>query len=296
MRIRKKIFILSLGFQLIWAIPLFGATLYFDPEKRECKSGEVFLVHLKINTEDEKINAIDGQIIFPPDILEVVEVSTGGSIFSLWPEFPRFDNLEGKIFFVGGVPLGFQGEGKVLTIALRAIERKIEESFAEIEISNETKIFLNDGEGNLASFQKSKAEISIKQGKEELKNEWISLVQEDKIPPEPFEVFLVQDPLLFEGKYFIVFQATDNQTGIDHYEIKEGKKDWKPGNSPYLLEDQSLKEKVLVKAVDKAGNERIVELRITKKKEKREKIFIILKISVLFLLGLLIFALKKRRK
>ena len=35
---------------------------------------------------------------------------------------------------------------------------------------------------------------------------------------------------------------------------------WKVGDSPYLLEDQSLKSIIKVRAIDKAGNERIVEI------------------------------------
>jgi hypothetical protein len=49
-------------------------------------------------------------------------------------------------------------------------------------------------------------------------------------------------------------------SGIDHFEVKEGKKDFKKAESPYLLEDQELKSKILVKAVDKAGNEKIAEI------------------------------------
>lgn len=82
----------------------------------------------------------------------------------------------------------------------------------------------------------------------------------DATPPEEFEPQIGQDPAVFEGKYFLSFATTDKTSGADHYEIKEGKGEWRIGNSPYLLEDQSLRNKILVKAVDKAGNERIVEI------------------------------------
>ncbi|KPJ56320.1 hypothetical protein AMJ49_05145, partial [Parcubacteria bacterium DG_74_2] len=63
--------------------------------------------------------------------------------------------------------------------------------------------------------------------------------------------------------------AVDKMSGIDRYEILEEprisflgttKKIWKLGESPYLLEDQSLRSKISVKAIDKAGNERIVKI------------------------------------
>ena len=94
----------------------------------------------------------------------------------------------------------------------------------------------------------------------------------DATPPEEFKPEIGQDPSIFEGKYFLSFATTDKTSGIDYYEVKEapkeilrlptgqGKRDWKRAESPYLLEDQYLKSKISVKAVDKAGNERISEI------------------------------------
>ncbi len=93
---------------------------------------------------------------------------------------------------------------------------------------------------------------------------------------------LLSDQRVFDGQYFIIFDAQDKQTGIDHYEVLEsepgaesagesGRSDlirrfikgktpqWKVAQSPYLLEDQKLQSEVHVKAVDKAGNERTVK-------------------------------------
>ena len=41
--------------------------------------------------------------------------------------------------------------------------------------------------------------------------------------------------------------------------MKEGAKDWRIAEGPYLLEDQSLESIIKVKAVDKAGNERMAQ-------------------------------------
>ncbi|OGZ19096.1 MAG: hypothetical protein A2Z68_02395 [Candidatus Nealsonbacteria bacterium RBG_13_38_11] len=91
------------------------------------------------------------------------------------------------------------------------------------------------------------------------KEEWEKELLEDKIPPEPFEIEIQKTPEIFEGKYFIVFFTTDKQTGIDYYQIKEGTGEWQIAESPYLLKGQSLKSIIQIKAVDKAGNERMVE-------------------------------------
>ena len=75
------------------------------------------------------------------------------------------------------------------------------------------------------------------------------------------------------NKYWISFNTTDKQTGIDHYEIMEepltqfgsfqwGRADapWIEERSPYVLDDQSLNSIIRVKAIDKAGNEYIANL------------------------------------
>lgn len=82
----------------------------------------------------------------------------------------------------------------------------------------------------------------------------------DIIPPEEFIPEIGQDPSMFGGKYFLSFATTDKTSGIDYYEVREGKQDFKKTSSPYLLEDQSLGKEIIVRAYDKAGNERIAEI------------------------------------
>jgi len=91
----------------------------------------------------------------------------------------------------------------------------------------------------------------------------------DTTPLEEFEPQIGQDPTVFGGKYFLSFAAQDKTSGVDRYEIAETPRilsrfikneKWKTAESPYLLEDQQLRSKISVKAVDKAGNERIAEI------------------------------------
>lgn len=88
----------------------------------------------------------------------------------------------------------------------------------------------------------------------------------DTLPPETFKPKISQDASIFEGKYFLSFLAVDKGSGIDHYRVLEisNKKqetlEWKIAESPYLLKDQTLESIVKVEAVDKAGNERVVEI------------------------------------
>lgn len=91
----------------------------------------------------------------------------------------------------------------------------------------------------------------------------------DTAPPEEFEPQIGQDPTVFGGKYFLSFATIDRMSGVAHYEISETRNQkqeaWKVGESPYLLEDQGLRSIIKVKAVDKAGNERIAEYLPAKK-------------------------------
>jgi len=117
----------------------------------------------------------------------------------------------------------------------------------------------------------------------------------DTTPPEEFPLEISQEPSIFEGKYFLSFATTDKTSGIDHYEVREGKGDWKIAEIPYLLKDQSLKSKISAKAVDKAGNERIAEYLPPRKPFPYWIIFII--IICLIIIGWIIkkYLLKKRQ-
>ena len=93
-----------------------------------------------------------------------------------------------------------------------------------------------------------------------VKNEWQTLIEKDKTPPEPFKITLGKNPSVFNNQYFISFFAADKESGVAYYEVKEGKGGFVKVRSPYLLKDQSLRSKILVKAIDEAGNERVEEL------------------------------------
>ena len=90
----------------------------------------------------------------------------------------------------------------------------------------------------------------------------------DATSPEEFTLQIID----IEGEKYLVFITTDTTSGISHYEvseislnwfgkIKSGQEiKWETAKSPYLLKDQNLKSALRVKAVDKAGNERLSEI------------------------------------
>ncbi|MBI2113366.1 MAG: hypothetical protein HYT50_02210, partial [Candidatus Wildermuthbacteria bacterium] len=82
----------------------------------------------------------------------------------------------------------------------------------------------------------------------------------DQTPPDPFGIGLGQGEILFEGKKFLSFLAHDETSGIAFYEVSEQAGIWKPVQSPYVLQNQAFRGMLKVRAVDKAGNERVSSL------------------------------------
>jgi hypothetical protein len=109
---------------------------------------------------------------------------------------------------------------------------------------------------------------------------------EDLEAPEPFTFQIIKDESIFENQYVLIFNTQDKDSGIDHYEVQEGNLDFKIAKSPYLLENQYLNGKIIVKAIDRAGNERISRVgppRQDNLLERYWKFFIVLLIIIMLI-------------
>ncbi|MBZ9569795.1 hypothetical protein KJA16_02635 [Patescibacteria group bacterium] len=328
---------------LFLIIPFFvgAATLYLLPQSQTVYQGDTFLVEVRLDTEGEEINAVGTDLKFPADLLEIIDLSKGGSVLTLWVEEPSIK--QGEVPFVGGVPGGFKGEGLIgkITFLGKEIGR------AEVSFKEDSKALYGEGipadlsflEGNYEIIKRPEGLPVISSRTHPDQSKWHKsdtlhlhwdladgaqysfilsydpLAEPDDVPdkpkgeliwvgdmeypnledgiyyfslkqklpaedwsekvgframidvtsPEEFRAEIGQDPLMFEGKYFLSSATIDKTSGIDYYEVKEGKRNFKRAKSPYLLGDQSLRSKILVKAVDKAGNERVSEITPPKK-------------------------------
>ncbi len=91
----------------------------------------------------------------------------------------------------------------------------------------------------------------------------------DTAPPQEFQFSIAE----IEGKNYLVFSAIDAMSGVARYEILETptfsifskERTWETGESPYLLKDQTLQSNILIRAIDKAGNEKIIEIAASQK-------------------------------
>jgi hypothetical protein len=273
-----------------------AAELNLISHTQEINVGQQFQVNVILNTEGEQINAIEGKIIFPRDLLELKKINDGNSIINFWIEKPK-SAPEGQIVFSGIVPGGYN-DNQGLILSIKFLAKK--EGSGLIEIQN-AKTLLNDGKGTEAKLKISNFQFSI--SKEVLTTQPSVPEIKDLEPPENFKPEIASDPTIFNGKWFLVFATQDKGSGIDHYEVLESRnqkienRNWRTVESPYLLKDQKLKSFIYVKAIDKAGNERIATLTPRyplKWYEKWENWIII--IIVTFILYLLWKAIKSKIK
>ncbi len=107
--------------------------------------GETVPVQVVIDTEGESINAIEGVVTYPTDLVDIVEVRRGSSILSLWPEPPTVDRARGSVRFVGGVPNGrIAHDAEVLTLLVAG--QHSGSGQMSIDAAQST-VVLNDGAG-----------------------------------------------------------------------------------------------------------------------------------------------------
>ena len=250
---------LSLIFVLFSVLPLKGyaAKLSLDSQFQEIGIGQQFQVNVILNTEGEELNALEGNVIFPNNLATLKEIRDGNSIISFWIERPKMIN-EDKIEFSGIIPGGYQGTNGFLFSAIFTAKT---EGKGIIELQN-TRVLKNDGIGTPANVKISNFQFNIK----DVGRPYTSPEIRDAEPPETFRPEIAKDAELFNGKYFLVFATQDKGSGIAGYAIHENTrirtridtKEWITAEGPYVLQDQNLRSYVYVKAVDKAGNERII--------------------------------------
>ncbi len=184
----------------------------------------------------------------------------------------------------------------------------------QISIDESSSVLLHDGLGSPAPLRFQNAEITLLPTPGNTPSDtWRDEVRDDREIPSDFSITLTRDEVAFGGRYFIVFNALDKQSGIDHYEVMEepfrefdaftwGRADapWIETESPYVLQDQTLNSTIRVKAIDKAGNERIVTLVPDEaiRSISRDRLILIIVVGgIVVLIGALaVYALWKRRQ
>lgn len=242
-----------------------AARIYFEPQLTSYKVGDNFSLSIFLDTEGQSINALELNIAVPK-LLKIKDISKNKSVIQLWVSEPSFS--DGTVSFIGGTPGGLSAsKGLIGRIYFEAAAI----GDGNIALLSNSGVFLNDGSGTKLGLQttggpvfriiprpKATGIVSPEPEKTPAQEERDEDIEKkDNVKPNKFEILIGQDPRVFNGQKFISFFTTDQDSGIDHYEVKEGGNNFKVAQSPYLLSDQEkMRTAVRVRAYDGAGNYR----------------------------------------
>ncbi|MDO8516248.1 MAG: cohesin domain-containing protein [bacterium] len=122
-----------------------AASLYLSPAGGTFTVDSTFTVSILLNTGGEAINAVEANLSFPPDKLQVVSPSAGTSFVKTWIAPPTYSNSDGTLKFQGALPNpGINTEsGLVSTVTFRI--KSV--GMASIRFSDTSRVLLNDGKG-----------------------------------------------------------------------------------------------------------------------------------------------------
>lgn len=243
--------------------PAWAADIFFKTFQVEPRVAQPFEVSVLVNTNNEDINALEGKIAFPSDILDVGEIKDGNSLVNFWLEKPKI-NSDGRIVFSGITPGGYRdAQGWIFSVIF--LPKKEGNGAISLE---QARVLLNDGQGTEAGLTLSPLLFSIFPA---VTGSSVGLpIVKDYTLPEAFLPQVSRDSAIFNGQWFLVFATQDKGSGIDHYEVREGYKPFMTVVSPYLLINQKLDKKITVRAFDRNGNQRTVTLAAPQPKKAYE--------------------------
>lgn len=314
--IKKIFFTIFIATILTFSFSVNASVLSLRTTSNKLIVNQVFRIDLLVNTEDKNINAIESYLKFDSDMLELQKIYSGNSSVSIWIKQPRSQG--GEIFFSGITPGGLVvSNGKIVSALFVAKKTGI----TTIEI-NKAKVLLNDDNATEDVLKINNILLEITEKPliisnkpvidknetpkeenqiipEEQENEGIDLLPKDITRPDEFNIKIIKDLKINNGQFSIIFYAQDKDSGISHYEVKEGDDDFKKIESPYLLNNQDLTKEIQIKAVDNEGNYRIQSIGpliiIENKGYFNYKIIIISLLFIIFVLILLEAYLNRRK-
>lgn len=244
----KKLFKVIFLFSLLFlSSNAFAATLSVGTDISRIKNGEVFNATLYLDTVGQSINTLEGDLFYDNNFIKAEAVNIGNSFVNLWVEKPNIKTA-GSIHFSGITPGGVVTErSEVLSVVFRAEK----EGDVELALKN-IYLFINDGAGTQANTKISNTNIQITN---DAVGEVAKASIKDTIVPEKFTIIRTKDSSVYDNKYFIAYNSTDKESGVDHYKVCEF---WNCviTDSPFLLNNQTPFYYIAVNAYDGSGNQR----------------------------------------
>lgn len=250
--VQKKHILFTISLVMLVPAISHAAGVFFEAPARVFAPNEEFEVSVFLDGTGTSVNAAEGTVRFPNDLLELKEVRDGNSAMNFWIQRPQAGASD-SVAFSGITAGGFSGPRNPLFSMIFRAKRP---GLGSIRFE-ESQAFQNDGLGTKLPISSAPFAVSISNSRPASTIAITTFADSDQ--PEAFRPYIGSDPTVFSGRYFLVFSTQDKGSGIDHYEVKEGQfGSFSPAVSPYELKDQSLSKTLYVKAVDKKGNEIVV--------------------------------------
>jgi hypothetical protein len=135
-----------------------AAVLTLSPSSGSYPAGTTFTTSVTVQSGGVPLNAMSGTLSFPTDQLEVVSLSKGGSIITLWIQEPSFSNSAGTVQFEGVVPNpGYSGAtGNIIGVTFR-----VKKAGSATVSFSAGSVLANDGEGTEVLTAKTSAQYSL---------------------------------------------------------------------------------------------------------------------------------------
>ncbi len=244
--------ILTMGTAIAFSSQAHAAALLLNNAPKNIAQQQQFYVDVAIDPQGKSLNGIQGSVVFSADTLSFVRAETGNSDVTLFVDRPTLNG--NAISFSGVIPGGFDGlinpydpknrlPGQIVRLVF------VGKAAGEAQIiATGTTITANDGQGTIETVPDQQAFLAVSTAVVPS----IYTQTDTRLPT--LTASIVKEDDLYGGKYALLFNAVDKESGIDRVEIKEGNDAWKVVQSPYLLRDQSRKSILLIRAFDVAGN------------------------------------------
>lgn len=136
-----------------------GASFTVSPNAGAYEVGALIDVSFLLNTGGQSINAVNADIVFPADKLQVVNPAASTSFISIWVTAPTYSNTDGTISLQGGLPNpGINTNAGVISTVTFRVKSP---GKAVIKYAPTSKALRNDGEGTNILTSTGTAEFSL---------------------------------------------------------------------------------------------------------------------------------------
>ncbi|MFM2424087.1 MAG: hypothetical protein RLZZ70_476 [Candidatus Parcubacteria bacterium] len=243
---------------LLYSVTAEAATINLSSQTDRIQVGDTLVVTVTLSSL-ESVNAMEGIVDYPADQLRLLQADDANSAITLWVRRPMVRDL-GQVSFMGITPGGFSGEVlPVVRLQFAVI------ATGSISLSTrETRVLRHDGVGSHVSVTEGVLSLDSQNATTPTVPQALLTPEIDTEPPLAFAPVLVNDEEAYDGLLTLVFDTSDQGSGIAEYQVKEYRypwlamfANWQVAYGTYTLKHQDQSSYVVVKAVDYSGNERV---------------------------------------